>query len=255
MKKSGSSGRGGGPLADHKKIKNRLVPYFLTQFPMTFTRYADDILPEIVTIAILHDAHGYRYGAEICLEISKILKQLDKVAYPFVSSIGSLSADEKVRFIHEAKNRNIYDDMRKAFTPINHILHPTPIDFIDRDESITLDQSLKYLQECVGRHLNRYSHASSSAMATLYYTQAVIGRLKIARDMPVPDLEAIHNDPESAAAQKAQADVRMFSMMAIGQMKQEISNDWPKVFWKRCRSSSPCEYWSPDDDKSEDEPK
>lgn len=254
MKKSGSSGKGNEPLADHKKIKNRLVPSFLTQFPMTFTRYADDVLPEMITIAILHDAHGYRRGAEICLEISRILQQFDKVAYPFVSAIGHLSVDDKAKFLLESKNRKIHDDMKRAFTPINDILYPTPIDFIGKDASISPEQSLKYLRECVGSNFNRYSHASSSAMATLYYTQAVIGRLKISSHLPSPDLEAIHSDPDSVAAQKAQADVRIFSMMAVGQMKNEISSDWPKAFWKRCRSSSSCEYWSPDDNKPEGEP-
>lgn len=236
------------PLPNHKKIKNRMVPSFLTQIPMEFTRYIDDVLPEIIGIALLHDALGYRRGAEIALEISRFLNELGDIAFPLVSVIGGLSDSDKKKFVERMDKIGASAEISTAFTPLNEVLGNTPLNFIERNNSIESEVSHKYLRTCVDRHFSRYSHTTSAALATLYYTQAVIGKIHVASNLRMPDLDAIIGNPESEEALKSKADVRIFSLMAIGQLKQHKASDWPKIFWKRCLASSPCEYWNPNDD-------
>lgn len=235
------------PLPNHKKIKNRMIPNFLTQVPMEFTRYVDDVLPEIIGIALLHDSLGFRRGAELSLEIARFMNGLEKLSFPLISAIGDLSDSEKTDFIKHMEDKGFIREIETAFTPLNSLLDITPVNFIHRNISISREQSLGYLKNCVDRHLSRYSDASSSAMATLYYTQAVVGKIYVAKHLHVPDLDAIISDPESEEAQRSKADVRIFSLMAIGQLKNHVPSAWPKTFWHKSRATSPCEYWNPDE--------
>lgn len=232
------------PLPGHVRVKQKMVPEFLTKMPMTFSRYADDVLPELMLIAMLNDAHGYKKGAELSFFLANELKRLGRIGSPFISAFLGLETNQTDRLKIALKNAGKLECIALALTPINQLLGPTPISFLGLDSSLSKEQCLEHLRTCVDRHLNRYSHPSTCALATLYYTQARLGRIKIADGLHVPDLESLHTDPDSEEAERTAADVRIYSLMEIGMHQKEHPSNWPIQFWGRCRTTSPCEPWN-----------
>lgn len=235
------------PLPEHSRVKKKMVPDFLLKLPMQFSRYEDDVLPELIGIAIINDAHGYARGNEICLVLAKSLKASGRIGSPLVSEFENLREDEFESMSTSLIENGMLKDVCHAFTPINRLLGPTPLLKFPQSDTMTDSECIEHLRDCVGRHFNRYSHPATCALATLYYTQAVLGRINIAEGLRVPDLEKIHRAPESEEGQRSAADVRMFSLMEIGMRKDEYASDWPSLFWSRCRKSSACIAFEPNE--------
>lgn len=233
------------PLPGHTRVKKKMVPDFLLKMPMQFSRYEDDVLPELIGIAMINDAHGYTRGNEISLVLAKNLKASRRIGSPLISAFGGLREDELESMSASLNEKGMLEDVCRAFTPINRILGPTPLLKFPQVNAMTDSECVDHLRVCVGRHLNRYSHPATCALATLYYTQAVLGRINIAKGLHVPDLEEIHRAPESEEGQRSAADVRMFSLMEIGMHKDEYASDWPSLFWSRCRKASACNAFEP----------
>lgn len=198
------------PLPGHTRVKKKMVPDFLLKIPMQFSNYQDEVLPEIIGLAIINDAHGYKRGNEIALVLAKSLKASGRVGSPLISAFRSLSEEEVESFNTSLSAKGMLEDVCRAFTPINRILGATPLLKFPQVEDMTDLECLNHLKNCVGRHENRYGHPATCALATLYYTQAVLGRINIAKGLHVPDLEEIHRAPESEEGQRSAADVRMF---------------------------------------------
>lgn len=115
------------PLPGHTRIKQRMVPDFLLKIPMSFTRYEDDVLPEIIGIAILNDAHGYQRGAELSLALARQLKGLGRLGSPFLSAFEDLTLKEVKQLKEALGSADCLLDISKAFTPIIRAIGPTPL--------------------------------------------------------------------------------------------------------------------------------
>lgn len=240
------------PLPGHTRVKKKMIPDFIHRGNWRFSRYLDDVLPEIVGIALINDAHGYRKGAELCLALARGMKAIGEIGNIFVSNFESLDDSARKALLEFLDNSGHLAAISVAFTPINRILGPCPLAVFEDHRHLSDEECLKHLTDCVDAHTDRYGSRTSCSLATLYYSQACIDRIKIAEGLHVPDLEAIIRDPESDEGQRAAADVRIYSMMEIGFHSERSETNWPSVFWGRCKRASPCQPYDFEDD-SEDE--
>jgi hypothetical protein len=55
-------------LANHKQVGKRFIPPFVaTLGPLSEVRWVDDVLPELLWLALLNHQHGWKDGADLCL--------------------------------------------------------------------------------------------------------------------------------------------------------------------------------------------
>jgi hypothetical protein len=81
-----------GVLEDHKRVGNRLKSPWLTEFNFQFVSHVDEVLPEIVLLGLLNDAHGYARGAQLSLALARALTAIDEPPDPLLSVFGGCSA-------------------------------------------------------------------------------------------------------------------------------------------------------------------
>lgn len=247
MKKRPSNKQSSGkPLKGHTKVGKILRPDFMVSTNFQFSRYVDDVLPEIIGIAFLIDAHGYRRAAELTYELALALQQQNEKSMPIISSMEHIG-EEKMAAVRAALfEKGMLEELSVAFAPLNIALGPTPLNCFDL-APIVVDDAVKRLRNCVDRNFNRYGQEASAALATLYYTQARLGKVHINQGLRIPDLDSIITDPESDAAQHAKSSVRMYSMIAIGHLREEVPAIWAAEFWHRCYLVAECKPWEFDD--------
>ena len=227
-----------GVLEDHKRVGRRLKSPWLTEFNFQFVSHVDEVLPEILLLGLLNDAHGYARGAELSLTLSKALIAVGESPDPLLSVFGGLSkARIKKIAAHLGKDLS---DVQIAVMPLLMVLDEHPLGALGKP-SIDETGCLQQLRNCVDRLYDRDSMPACAAMASLYYARACNGKLFISRSVRVPNLEAIISDPESDDAEHARSAVRMHGQMFVGDSREERRIDWPSLFWHRCYLASDCD--------------
>jgi hypothetical protein len=234
-----------GVLEGHQIVGKRLKADFLTKMNFQFVSYVDEVIPEIVLLGLLNDAHGYQIGAELSLKLTRALRQSLEFGLPTISGLATLSPDQVARLANA-----LGDDMesiRIAFTPFMLIC---PDHSVCNLQPVDMEQTtaIGHLKTCVGRLYDRYSTPACAAMANLYYVQACTGRIHIAKGLRVPDLESIIARPGTDAADHASSSVRSYTQSLIGQVRQQSPSEWPDLFWNKCYQMSDCELYEDADD-------
>jgi len=205
-----------------------------------FVSYIDEVLPEIILLGLLNDAHGYKRGADLSFKLREASSQSCEHSAPIVSDLARFSRDEIQQTIEALATAGALEPVREALTPFILLCPAHPLAGLGPAE-MGRDVAMGHLKGCVGRLYDRYSTPACAAMANLYYVQACAGRLHIAQGMRVPDLDAIITRPDSDDALHASASVRMYAQSLVGRMREEQATDWPDTFWNNCYQFSECD--------------
>lgn len=199
-------------LEDHKRVGNRLKSRWLTEFNFQFVSYVDEVLPDIIVLGLLNDAHGYARGAELALALSKALIAVDEEPDPLLSVFGECS-DSRIDEIAVRIGADL-SDVQIALMPLLAVLEEHPLRALGK-ASMGETECVHHLRECVDRLYDRDWTPACAAMASLYYSRACNGKLFISRGIRVPNLEAIISDPESDDARHARSAVRMGACASV----------------------------------------
>jgi hypothetical protein len=226
----------------HVRRGKKLVPELLAQFPMTFVRHADVVLPELIPIALLHSFIGPREANEAAHDLLTIVRAVNERRSLLASDLELLTTKEVKSLRSRLREAfRLKDIVASAFAPLTTLIPKSPLSAF---ETLVLDRGAaeRRLTDCIEGIFFRENIQTSRVLATLYYIEARAGRLKIADTMQLPDLEALYSDPEGEAAQRAASEVRMFSLMKVGHRHEQTRTDWPERFWHAGRSIGPCEF-------------
>jgi hypothetical protein len=114
-----------GVLEDHKRVGNRLKSPWLTEFNFQFVSHVDEVLPEIVLLGLLNDAHGYARGAQLSLALARALTAIDEPPDPLLSVFGGCSA-AKIKQVGVGLGNDLAD-VQIAATPLIAVLREHPL--------------------------------------------------------------------------------------------------------------------------------
>ncbi|WP_066663027.1 MULTISPECIES: hypothetical protein [unclassified Sphingomonas] len=234
--------RKGRILDDHQRVGSRIRSSFLLQANFQETSYVDQILPEIVHIAMILQEFGYYDGIRLCEKLFTALgRHRDESSLPFVSNL-AVGAEQAAEVLADLEGQGALTALQKANTPLC-LLPSWPLRFLGAID-MERDEALATLTSCVDSILDKSHSPPCAAMATVMYWQGVCGKLHYSANVAPPDLNVMISDPSSAAAGKARAQVRAF-MMAFGAMDGEHGTpkkDWGSTFWRECFRLSGCSY-------------
>lgn len=250
MRKRGGRHSSSDVLHRHQKVGNRLKSPLNTIPQLQNVSYIDEILPEIIHIAMILDAHGYADGIKLCISLfSKISPKLEKPDLPLVSALSKVSEDGWTEIADELDRDGDLARLKLANTPLSILIPQWPLRFIG---SFQMDEpiAVSHLETCVGRHLDRHKTPACVVLATIMYWQGISGKLHFAQGLHVPDLNAIIDAPDSEEAKMASSEVRAFMMACMGFYKEEHGSQWAEDFWSEAMRLSPCRAEGVEDDDS-----
>lgn len=233
-KKNAEKGGRVGILDSHQRVGKKLRSPLMSFAQLRETSYIDEILPEIVHIALLMKKFGYRRGVQLCEHLFSAINDVSSVSVlPFASS---LKIDEQFHsaLIECLAAEGILLELRAAFAPMQ-LFSDWPLSFLGF-EDLTSDVALSQIKVCVGNIIDKSETPACAALATVIYWYAAIGKLKYTNGVKAPDLNSIIEAPESEAAAMARAHVRA-SVMAFWAMQvteDPLDRSWAPSFWLQC---------------------
>lgn len=236
-------------LLDHRlEGKTLVTPFNQQEFPLQEVSWKDDITPQVLWIALLHEFNGYPRGQEIALLLSRAARLLTDTstpnAYYASSEYESISTEgwEAVR-----RNLRAYGCLNRvtaALSPLESFCQETPFSELLRDgPRMATGVAEKIIKSTVRRlSLRRDSWESTMVQYTVAKIAFASNKVKVSDDLALADLDAVDEYPRT---EKLAATLRAFvTMMFIrSEFNPHVSSEtWVRQFWHHCLSSTPCEY-------------
>lgn len=239
-------------LADHSRRKKTLVaPFNQLGHPLQEVSWIEDITPQVLWIALLHEFNGYRKGQELALLLSQAARRLTETdtlkAYYATSEYESISTEGWASI---RRNLHAYGCLKRvthALIPLESFCQETPFSELLRDvPTMPPNCAEKIIKSAVGRlSLRRDSWESTMVQYTATKIAFTSNRVKIHENLILANPDAINDYPHTDASMAIAACLRAFVMILFNPagFNPHVSSDtWVRRFWHHCLASTPCEY-------------
>ena len=213
--------------------------------------YLDDMLPEIIWVALMYEQSGYKRGLGI---LQKIVQIADTVVdknnhYSLVSATcySYFSDEQKSQFVEKLKEKEFLDYMQKCLVPLVLLYDEFPMRFIGVP-SVVYNRSelVNIITLCVKKYTNKYNTPgvmlNAAATAGLWATN----RIKYNKGITIPNIDAIIDNPKSKEAQKSAGHFRASALGIMFGYNKNRDISWAKYFWDHGYVISSCEIKNTD---------
>jgi len=223
-------------FSDHQKIGKTLIPPLRQYIGDNSTvSWVDQILPELIWMAIIIESLGVKRGVEIGASIAKSANTiLPKEFFSFASSFDLLDSEQKKKLIQLLKHENCLDELRSSLKSFLQLYPECPLKFLgDNSEQSIEIQTVIDFKQILAKYFNRRAQPAMIIQANVVYFIGICGKLHFSSKVQVPNLEAIVSDFDSDESKGACARVRAFVNGFMGTSSEKISDHWPRYFWNR----------------------
>jgi hypothetical protein len=228
----------GNVFRGHKLANKRISPNWGIEFAEL--SYTDVVLPEIIHIAMIHDAYGWADGIPIALRFLELAADLiPATSRPIVSHIGALNSAKQDELIETMKISGIFNQISLALSPLSLCYVGWPITFIPAHQ-LEMGDAVKNLEICVARHFHRHSVPSGMALASLTSWGIKAGKIHYPSNMKHPDFNLILTEPESEAGKMARTEAWLHVLSQFSYFGDKIDRTWAEKFWIDSAKISEC---------------
>jgi hypothetical protein len=223
-------------FSDHKKMGKTLIPpmrQFLGDSGMI--SWVDQILPELIWLAVIIENLGIKRGVEIGSKIAKLANEiLPEEYFAFASSFNLLDNEQKQQLVKLLEDQNYLVEVRDSLRNLLQLYPECPLKFIDNDlEQLIETKAIMDFKKILARYYNRREQPAMIIQANVVYFAGICGKLRYVSNVQVPNLEVIISDFESDESKMVCSGVRATVNAFIGHISTKVSNIWPRYFWNR----------------------
>ena len=234
-------------LADHKKVKSKLVTSFNDAFgPICEVSWINTMIPDLLWIALVQEKFGPRRGVEIITAFTRDVRASDPsretVMWAAAGKYASVPVAD-LQTIVQVKREAYVDHLLAALLPLaswypSHPLNALFPDGVPRG----CPEGLAHIKTIVAGLFDRTARDSMLAQATAICIAFDTGRLKVARHLALAEFQKIEEYPNTERAKQVAASIRATLNWMFGETKLMASGtDWPVSFWNRGLEIDPCE--------------
>lgn len=246
-------------LADHKQVGKTFMPPFLAGLGPEISEklgtvsWIDDLLPELIWIAVLVDSFPERRAAELTLacgqETERFVRNDRVKQYAFAFAYRGVTPEQAHQIRKALAVRDVLNDLQSSLWPLVSLYADCPLAFLFDDRAlqtykVPLDKSLARLKsavwECLDDRRGRQSMiVQTAALATLVAT----GALHIPDKFALGNLNAITRYPDTDESRAVAASVRAALNAMHGLLSDEKGHrEWCQYFWRHGYLISVCEF-------------
>jgi len=229
-------------LQGHKQIGKRFVTP-MNQLPnFRSARYVDDMLPELIWVALMIDRIDYVPAARQFESFCKIaIDALDeqRSGFAFASTYGAASDDEKSELVRKLDAAGLLEDVRESIGPLNRLYPTSPLAFIGMAEAES-DDCLFTMEDCVGRFINKHETPGIVLNGMILTSELITETISFSAEMDLPDFNSVLTDPDSDSAKHAGGFLRAHALSSFGFC--ELDSKWARDFWNRNLELYKCDF-------------
>ncbi len=244
-----------GVLSDHKKINKKLItPVNQLTGGMSYIKWLDDILPELVWIALLQEKLGIKRSVEVCLKVASANKVIndvrdaivnthdrdasntenDPVNLVLISNYSHLSSRELTILIESLNKEEMLDELLNALDLLLTLYPDCPLKVLygSNHPKIANKVMLENFREILSQYFYRKVHLTNVLEATAGSMILATGRIKFVNGVRPPEYNNIlFCHPNSNEYKKTAASIRAQTLMLV--MHGAEQKAWPSYFWNR----------------------
>jgi hypothetical protein len=242
---SKSKKTGSGVLGDHKKIGKKFVPPFIaTLGPLQEVRWVNDLVPELIWIALLHEKHGLQAGADLARQLALAAvgarETKPKKWFAAASAFAGLDAAERGAILATLHASNALAAIRDAVRPLAALYTDVPLRFLFDGELPTDDAMLPPFKGVLESMFDRWNSPATFVQATAVYIAFTTDMLKVMKGLALSNFPAIEQFPNTEESKRVAGAIRSTVSMFEGQFKDAASAAWISYFWSRGLELEPC---------------
>ncbi len=228
-------------LSDHKRIGKKFVPPMVAAIgKLSEVSWVEQIMPQVIWIALLIDAFGFKDGVDCSLAISRCSKESSDqsgIWFGWLSSFSSLSKDQRSAMIGCLEKQGVVEKIRHTFQSFSVLYPDFPLTFLVVDGKDADEQDAAKGIEDVKRILldlyNRRSLFATRVQATVIYLAFVNDFLKVQRGLALADFPEIEKYPDTERSKEVAASIRATINLLAGEFQDSRFDSWSNYFWNR----------------------
>ena len=234
-------------LADHTKVGKKFIPPFVAILgPLGEVRWVNDLVPELVWLALLSNKHGLKAGADLARQLA--LATIDargakpKKWFAVASAYAELDASEQKAVLAKLEEDGALEQIREALSPLLALYPQCPLSFLFTDIPQSEDSSLEEFKQVLASIFDRWDTPGTFVQAMAVYIAFVTDMLKVAEGLALANFPAIEEFPKTEESQRVASSARSVVSTFYGNSKDDQSAAWISYFWKRGLELDECEF-------------
>lgn len=228
-------------LNDYKKVGNKLISPINQILNIKKTSWEDNILPELIWIALLIKANGHNRNTSQIIEkfADFIQKNFQNGRILTCSDFSILDSQIKQKFLAIFSSDDIYV-IDNAFRNFTYYFPYFLLSFlINKNNTSEFTYSLEPIKNLMREFVDKYSKLSTQVLAVAVYLLSLQGKLLFASGKLVPNIESVKDYPDTEESRNTAASLRAMSFMLVH--SEDKINNWSNDFWIRSCSLDECE--------------
>jgi hypothetical protein len=234
-----------GVLADHKKVGKKFIPPFVAHVgPIQEVLWANDLVPELLWLALVNEKHGKQVGADVSRRLAQAAGGAwgakPRKWFALTSAYQALDAIEREAVLASLSASGSLGLIREALLPFPLLYPECPLNFLFTQPPAADSAVLPWFKEVLESTYDRWGVTATFVQANAVYIAFVTDMLKVFKGLALANFPAIEAFPHTEESKIVASSVRSTVSMFSGQFRDEHSGPWISHFWKRGLEIEPC---------------
>lgn len=231
-------------LEGHKKKGAKFIPPMMQIENTHEVSYLNDALPNLIWMGLVFEKHGYQKGVQLISDFVSIAYEKcesENGNFSYLCYYSKLDVSIKSSIYRELKSKTILYPLQEAIAPLSCLFRFFPASFLKPHFKIDESQLIPRLKTVMKQSMDRYSKMATAIQVTALYNLYVNRKIRIVKNIEIPDLNSIFVSPDSDEANKAASFARSNMNAELAFRKDKISEGWVRDFWLQIYKLESCE--------------
>ena len=238
-------------LNDHRRVGKRFIPALADRLTHEI-RWIDEILPELLWLALLNHKYGWVRGAELALALAAAAaaesKSRRKIWFASTTAFSNPKAQTKVRIAETLKRNGSLQDIASAIKPLVNLYPKCPLRFLfDEENDLVIENreaAVQTIKDTIESLFDRRGEAETFCQGNAIYIAFVTGKLKVFEGLVLAKFPELQEYPRTELSQQIASAVRATINGFFGEFVHSLGRWWPSYFWNNGLKIGHCYFES-----------
>jgi hypothetical protein len=223
-------------LEGYKKVGKKFIPPLVQYEGFREINWVNDIVPEIIWIAVVQKKLGYKVANEAISELHKNYLEICDTKYinSFFSSYDSMSDETKAKLKNQFSSNQYFSKFFEGIKDLQYYFPNHPLQFLYDDRAIQKSEvSIQLLKDSIKGILDRRSEAGTIAQASVLFNSMATGKFNAPVGSIFWEFEEIDNYPKTEKSLLLASSIRAMINAFMHKETRNIECEWVKCFWQK----------------------
>ncbi|MBP6754923.1 MAG: hypothetical protein KA210_02150 [Bacteroidia bacterium] len=223
-------------LEGHKKVGKKFIPPIVQYEGFREINWGNDIIPELIWIAVIQKKLGYKMANEAISELHKHYLEICDTKYinSLFSSYDSISKEAKAKLKDQFSLNQYFDQIFEGLKDLQYYFPNHPLQFLYDDRIIQKSEvNIQLIKDSIKGILERRSEAGTIAQAAVLFNSMVSGKFNAPYGSIFWEFEEIDNYPKTEKSLQLASSIRAMINAFMDKETRNVECEWVNSFWQR----------------------